>query len=334
MHTKPILLSLATLPLATSALAVPVDAFSEVSYQHAFTLNSGTMPAGLSFSLAGVLEVSRNADTELDTAVTDLIDVPSVQVGQVVADPPIPFFDRRGISETTPDGGHAARASYNVNVLQRNSEGSAPSFAIVSREVANEGAAQFTSADGTISGDGASEYNIRRSYGYENVSDTEITFLILGEFSAQVLAEYSGSNGFARSSLNYGLGIDPSLGVSITYLPFSNFVPDIEDGDPDAFVNDFFDIGETGFDFSASASASGSGESARASLDGGFRYGFIFTMSPGSSFILTDEFRQTNAVEYRAPDIAPVPNPASLSLLLAGMGALSLIARRRSYRFG
>ncbi|GGE16390.1 hypothetical protein GCM10011360_01410 [Primorskyibacter flagellatus] len=322
-------LSFSTLSViaAAPALSAPVSATSTVDYYHSFILNSGAGPAGLEFSLLG-LDVDTGAEAEVQTTPIVPDDVRSTQVSHPYTDPPLPYFDRRVVAERTQDLSQVARAAHNVTITNENGTENALSNMITRREVDNDGSAVFMSADGLVSGSARSNYLIDRFFRYTNESASTVSFNILGEFSASVGAGFSGGDGLARASLSYEFEVDPTAGVSVTYLPLAPYLRTIDDDDAGVFVSETLVTGPDGFTFSAGASSSGP-EGGDGLFEGGFRYALLFTMEAGSSFVLNDRFVQNNSVMYTAPATPQVPLPATLPVLLLACGGLGVLRRRR-----
>lgn len=319
---------------ATLAQAAPVTAISELSMSHSFIINSGSEPAGIEIDTEpSSLTLNGDATSQVDRPGFTPSDTIDVQVGNSFDDPPTPFEARRSNSQTNLGNGDVATAGYDVSILVENDPdiGNAEEDPI-RRAVEQTGIAAVSNAADPLNAEATSSFTNARDYRFTNTTDEAISFNIVGQFEAEMRAEHDGPEGFARTSGSFEMLFETGPGIDITYFPVAPYLITVEEDDPGASVAEMFfaeDGGIAGVTFSGSASAIADGTDTAASLTAQSRYVFSITLEGGVSMLLETAFSQVNAVQTVAPDVPPIPLPASLPLLLAGLGGVAVLRRRR-----
>ncbi|MEM1077121.1 MAG: VPLPA-CTERM sorting domain-containing protein [Pseudomonadota bacterium] len=319
---------------ATFAQAAPITAISELSMSHSFIINGGSEPAGVEIDTEpNSLTQSADATSQVDRPGFTPTDTSDVQIGSSFSDPPTPFEAQRTNSQTNLGNGDVATANYDVSILVENDPdiGNAEEDPI-RRAVERSGIAAVSNAADPINAEAASSFTNTRDYRFTNTTDDAISFNIVGQFEAEMRAEHDGPEGFARTSGSFEMLFETGPGVDITYFPVAPYLITVEEDDPGASVAEMFfadDGGIAGVTFSGSASAIADGTDVAASLTAQSRYVFSITLEGGASMLLETAFTQVNAVQVAVPAATPVPLPASLPLLLAGLGGVAVLRRRR-----
>ncbi|WP_424966880.1 VPLPA-CTERM sorting domain-containing protein [Dinoroseobacter sp. S375] len=327
---------LASSALALSAVmaqAAPVTAISELSMSHSFIINSGSRPTGIEIeTVPDSLTVEGQAESQVDGAGFTTTESSDVQVGNSFSDPPLPFEAQRSQTQVNLGNGDVATAGYDVSILVVNDPDLGNSAnAPTRREIEQFGIAAVSNAADPINGSAISDFNNTRDYRFTNTTNDTISFNIAGQFEAEMRAEHQGPEGFARTSGSFEVLFETGPGVDITYFPVAPYLITVDEDDPNASVAEMFfadDGAIAGVTFSGGASAIADGTEVVASLSAQSRYVFGVTLEGGASMVLETAFSQVNAVQVAIPDIPPVPLPASLPLLLAGLGGVAALRRR------
>lgn len=334
---KPIVFSFSIFASLASgmAIAAPISADSDLMLFHDYTVNSGSVPQGLSFNIVpGTLVLSSSADSQVDDPAASQINSTSAQVGNAFATPPIPFLANRLNRTTINAGAEGAEASYNVSITQRDDPDADPlETSIVERTVDVNGSARAGISSAPIAADAMSQFENARGYSFENTTNSMIAFNIVGEVRASLSADYNGEDGFARASGTLFLRFEDLMGASVSFLPISPYSRTIDDSDPGASITESLMIGSSfgGFDFSASATALGNGGDTSANFDATFRYLFGVSIDAGGSLVMRTGHTQVNAVEYN-PVPGVVPLPAGIPLLCTTFIGLAMLRRRGPYQ--
>ena len=317
---------------AGAAISAPVSANSELSLFHRYTVNSGSVPDAVRLSsLPGTLVLDADIGTAVDDPDAENTNSVNTVIGNPFSEPPVPFSSTRTDETVLPGGAEGAFAAYDVEIISVDDPDANPfDTSIVDRTVNNSGSVQAEITSGPVGAEGSAFFNNERGYLFENVSDSLVSFNIVGDVRASFLSSYDGSDGFARASGTLFSEFGAHSGATVSYLPLAPYLRTITEEGGTAQVTENLVTSGDGFDgflFSAATSAAGGADAAEAALDVTFRYLFSISLDPGGSVELLTGFRQRNAVEY-TPAPAPVPLPASFSFLLAGLAGLG-IARRR-----
>lgn len=320
--------------LSSAAHAAPVGAFSELIMSHSYVVNSGNRPAGIEIeNVPGTIVIANGATSFVDDPTAIESDISSVQVGNIYSEAPLPFLGTRIHSNQLPGGFEGASSSYDLDILFEPDPD--VEFSNVVRETSShDGAASAILLDDTIDASAASYARTARTYSFTNTTDALISFNIAGIFDAYLRSEYIGDNGIARTAGGFDLIFSELAGTEISYFPVSPYLNTIEDDAPGAnvtenlFANSDF---VTGLRFNASATAIGSGGTTSAIFEGDHRYVFGISLDPGANVWMTTAFSQANSVEHTPmPAMTAVPLPASVILMLFGLGSLLGLRRSRS----
>ncbi|WP_288937874.1 hypothetical protein [uncultured Roseovarius sp.] len=318
------------------AQAATVNATSDLNMLHSYTVNSGSVPAGVRLSLlAGALALGENAASSVDDPTAINSTIPFAQVANPFTDPPIPYIAQRVDRSTINGGLDGSQAQYDMSATSVDDPDANPlDTSIVERTVDTSGAARVFLSAGDVAASAHSDFLLDRGFSFVNESGESVSFNITGEVTASFLASHDGMDGFARASGNLFLEFADMIGTQVDYLPLAPYLRTIEDGDAGASVTEqlvtsggAFD----GFNFSAATTAIADGSDTTASFDASFRYMFRVQMDPGARFNLMTGARQANAVEY-TPQLSPVPLPASLPVLGSAFLMLAAIRVRRRKR--
>ncbi|WP_298837948.1 VPLPA-CTERM sorting domain-containing protein [uncultured Roseobacter sp.] len=316
---------------AGTAFAAPISADSALTLYHSYTVNSGSAPAAVRIStLPGSLVLQSDlASTVDDPTATNTTSVNTV-IGNPFADPVVPFSSERTDETTLPGGSEGSAAAYSVEITAVDDPEADPFVtSIVERTINNSGSASAEITSDPVAAAARASFRNERGYLFENTSDALVSFNIAGDVRASFLSTYDGTDGFSRASGTLFSEFGSGIGAEVGYLPLAPYLRTITEEGEGAMVAETLATSGEGFDgfvFSAATSAPGTGSPVEAALDVTFRYLFSISLEPGGSLEMRTGFRQFNAVEY-APGPSPVPLPASLSFLLAGLVGLG-VARR------
>ena len=332
MKIIPISVSFAALFTASTGLATPILAISDLNMTHSWVINGGNSPEGITINnLSNTLVINSDAQSAVDDPAATQTDNSNFVVGNPFSDPVIPVQSERDVITTLPSLTEGALARYEYSIRVED-DPDPNEFDIISREIAQMGAAVALIDTAPVAASASSSHFIQRFYRFDNTSSDTISFNIAGSFEADLNASYDGLDGFARTSGGFDMLFDVGFGSSVQHFAVGQYLRTIEDSAPGATVSEQLLLnsgGITGMSFGASTTAIGDGGLTEASLEAENRYIFGITVDSGASLLMRTNFRQSNSVDYRPqPIIVPtVPLPASALMLVFGM--LSLVGFRR-----
>lgn len=319
---------------ASTALAVPVNAESELSVFHGWLVNGGSVPDGIEVTSVPLsLIIETDAITEIDDPDAAETTLNDFVVGNPFSDPVIPVQSNRQSRTTVPGSTDSSTAivDYTIEVEDFSD---ATSFDVVRRDIDQTGFARVGINDAPVQASALASHDGARDYRFDNVSNQTISFDLTGMFTADLSARFLGDDGFALSSASFDILFEVRTGSSVTFTPGAPYLTTIMDGDPGTSVSEQYltnSGGITGVSFNASVEANGTGGSTQASYLGSGAYTFGITLDPNASLVMQTSFSQLNSIVFEpAPDVPPVPLPAGLPLLLSGMIGLGLLRRRAS----
>lgn len=328
--------ALATTLIASAAHSAPIDAISELRMSHTWLINSGNVPDGITVeNLANTLVIDSEIATSIDDPTASEVEFSDFVVGNPFSDPPVPVFAER-INSTTVDGNSDfASASFNYRIDSEDDPDD-DVFDLTRRDIDQYGYAQVNMEDGGVDGSAMSSHVGGRNFRFVNTTNDLISFNLSGLFEADLTSTFEGEAGIVRTSGGFGLQFDDGPGVSINYFPVAPYLSSKTDMDAGAFVSDLFlanSGGITGISFGASATAMGDGGFTEALFSANSRYVFGISLDAGASVLMQSSFRQSNSVIVEpAPAVPPVPLPASLPMLLAGLVGFAALRRTRTER--
>ena len=320
----------------TAAVATPVDAISELSMTHTWQVSGGSVPDGITISsVANSLIIDSNIATAIDDPTAEETADNTFIVGNQFADPPIPV-ESRALNFTTVDGSDDfTAASFDYTITVEDDPGLDGPYDAIRRDIEQTGFASANLQDNSVASAMSSHVGARDIL-FTNTTDALLSFNIAGLFEADLLATFEGDGGIARTSAGFELLFDLGEGASVTYFPIAPYLSTTTDTDPGATVSDLFlanSGGITGINFGASTTAIGDGGITEAAFSASSRYNFGISLEAGSSLVFETSFRQSNAVFVEpAPVIPPVPLPATLPMLLAGLAGFTALRRLRAAR--
>ncbi|MHA6264423.1 VPLPA-CTERM sorting domain-containing protein [Arenibacterium sp. CAU 1754] len=329
-----IALSVAAILSANTAIAAPISALSGLDMSHSFVINGGNSPEGIDIvNRSGTLEISTGATSAVDDPAAVLTEESDAVVGNPFSDPPLAAELSRSSTTLLPNGFEGAQSGFdNTNLFEADPD--QDNFDITRKSVTQQGFASASITSDPIAASASSFLSISRDFRFDNTTDDLISFNIFGQFEADLLAQYTGIDGFARTSGGFNLLFDLGDGASLTHFPISVYQRSIEDSAPGATITEQLLInsgGISGVSFTASATAIGDGGTTTATFEGQNSYIFGVSLDPGASITMKTSFFQANAVEYTPqPEIASVPLPASLPLLIAGLMGLFVLRRKQT----
>lgn len=322
------------LSAASSAQAVPVDALSFLQMDYDFVIVgdspfSGASPDGVTSSVSGPdFTLSINSQIDDPGAVT-AIDQTNTQIGCASCEPAVPFISNRRLRTNRADPTEFSDAQWNVESTILQDEGvDVSSFAIGRQTIDRDGLAQLRVTSSPAAAEASSNYGISRVTTFENTTDEDISIALRGEIEGDLLARYSGDNGFARTSATQSIVFSGLSEGNLATLITGDTSETTETGDGATVTAGTFHSGDgiMGMLFSASATAVGDGGFTEAIFTVFHRVIFNLTIEAGQTIEMETAFSQANHVEYTPSPVSVVPLPAGFILLLSG---IALLAGRR-----
>ena len=314
---------------ATAVEPSPIYARSELQLSHSMLINSGNMINGIDIGYPGTaFQTTHGATSMVDHPDAYHNEISDTIVGNIFATPPIAFQDNWLDTTALPGDSEGAQSGYNISVLLTNGDGAVNQYEPINQDVEQYGRAVAQITSEPVAAAAQSWRTFERDFTFENITDHLISFNIVGLFTAELLAEYNGEDGFARTSGGFDLLFQNGDDVRITYFAIAPYLFSSTESGAGASVSEQLLINEagvSGVSFNASASAFGDGGTSSAHYQGESRYIFGISMDPGAFLRLNVAFRQNNAVDYSPqPQSTPVPVPGSLSLLFVGLAFAAL----------
>ena len=333
MRYATLTLTAATVLSANTALSASINATSELSMSHTWLINSGNVPAGIDVEdLAITLVIDTDVATMIDDPTAEETQLSNFVVGNAFSDPPIPVQNERLNFTEVDENPHFAIAGFDYNI-EGEDDPDEGVFDIVRRDIDQLGFARVTMDDNPVDGSAMSSSVNERDFRFINTTDELISFNLTGEFDVELRASFDGEGGIARTSGGFGLIFEDAPGASVNYFPVAPYLSTALDSDPGASVTDLFlanSGGITGLSFGASTTAIGGGGLTEAMFSAETRYIFGISLDPGASILFQTSFFQSNSVLVEpSSDVTPVPMPASLPLLMAGLGGFAALRRKR-----
>lgn len=319
---------LAALATAPAARAAPIDALSYLQVRHGFAIAGGAVPAGIVSSVSGPTIDRSNHSLIGDAAATLAADSLTATVGCATCDPPYPYEETGQHRTNRPDPTEFADARHDIDSLIVQDTGAA-FFAIGERQITASGLAQARLTSTPAAAAARSSFTNARVNSFSNQGSQTVAFNILGHFDVDLLARYSGADGFSRTSTVIELLFSGIAADALTYLPLDTYFLTTDDTAPGASVTEALvanQPGTLGLRFSASTTALGDGGFTEATLDAEHAFLLRLSLAPGETALMTTAYTQANAVEYLP---APVPLPGGIGLLGGALGFLSLLRARR-----
>ncbi|MFK7765535.1 MAG: VPLPA-CTERM sorting domain-containing protein [Roseobacter sp.] len=332
-HTA-FVLSVTAALTTTTVYAATLNAESQLSLSHSWLINSGNVPAGIVVNnLSNTLVIESDATTSVDDPTAVETSSNNFVVGNPFSDPIVPIDSER-LNITTIDGSTPAAAASYRYTIEMEDDPDEDEFDITRRDIAQFGSARVRLEDNPVEGSASSSHLGGRDFRFDNVTNERISFNLAGAFSAELSSVIEGANGFARTSGGFGILFDVGAGSSVNYFSIAPYLTSFTDDDPGATVLELLltnEGGISGINFGASTTAFGDGGSTEALFSGESRYIFGISIDPGASLLMQTSFRQSNSVMVEpATDLAPVPLPASLPLMIAGLAGFAVLRRRRN----
>lgn len=335
-------LAVFTLGAPSLAQAAPVDAVSFLQMDYRFVsvatdpvpgpLVVGASPAGMSVSTGGpAFNISIGSQIEDPGAVT-AIDQNTVQVGCASCEPLVPFVSTRRLRVNRADPTEFADAQANIeNTISQDQGADVTSFAIGQQQTDRDGLAQLRITSSPAAAEAGSTYGISRVTTYENTSDAQLALQFVTEIDVDLLARYSGEDGFARASTTQSVLFSGVSDGNLTTVVTEDTSQVTEIGDGASVTADTFHSGSgiMGLLFSASATALGDGGFTEASFSLFHRVVFLLFIDPGQAVQMETAFSQANFVEYAPGPVSEIPLPAGALLLCSG---LALLTGRRAFQ--
>jgi hypothetical protein len=315
-----LLLAVATAPAV--ARATPISALSGVSATFVLELQGRVQAPGVETSDLGLNVVnSRTVDSALDAADATPFTSSADMIGVDES-----TFSR--VDQTTRSAGAEGAFAMTSAAFRRGSDGS--SFVFHERD--GGASAQISITSLPVAASATSERAIGRDSLFENVTGGPVTFLLAGTFAADAFARYDGSEGDAAAMAEFFLGF--SGATSVSYSPLSPFLPSLEENGAGAvadiaFSDTLAQDGVLSLVVSTSAARPGAGAGlteALAAVSHDFR--LTVTLARGETLTVTERLSFGADAAY-AP-ATPVPLPASLPALAAGLAVLAVVRRRRA----
>lgn len=313
-----------------SAIAVTFDAVSFVSVEHGYTVQNGSLPAGITSRTSGPsITTERNSTIDAPDAAL-AADTSDITIGCSACTPPTPYRHVGQHRTNRADPTEFADAQFDITAQSFQDGGAdVTAFAMGARDVTRSGLAQARIASSPAPANAQSGYSIFRTTTFENISNDSISFLIDGYFDAFLLSRHIGGDGFARASTTLEIlfsGIAPS---ALSYFSTSAYDETATEIGAGANVTEgLFTTadGILGMQFTAGATALSGPGLTEASLTAEHDFLMLLTLLPGQSADMSFGFSQQNVVTFTPK---PVPLPASGLLLIGGLGALAGLRWRR-----
>lgn len=328
------LVAAATAALAVPAQAATLSAIAQVDYSALVRFNTGDaalpgvdVTSSPSIPIPTLSSALAAADALNETGQTTII------AGASAADPSqFTSFDR-----TTRNGGTEggdARTSFFTYGIRVADEVPATGGSLV--EVGWSGT---TSSQAQITTDphaAAAQVNRfnARTFEFENLSVSDSAFFtITAELDLTAIALVTGADALARSTVALGLAFSSADPLAISFAPLMPFLPVESTSGPGAATSfgrstDPSGTGMVGLSALASATGGDPLGTESASLDLSDRVVLGVTLAPGQVLSMTMELTGATVAEVN-PRVAPVPLPAGLPLMAAGLAALGWLGRRR-----
>lgn len=325
--------SFAAVMSAGTATAAPIDAMSEIFLSHSWLINSGNVPDGIKVeNLSNTLVIDSEISTMIDDPTAEETVNQNFVVGNPFSDPPVAVDAERIHFTTVDDKPDFAAAIYSYTIESEDDPDDGV-FDITRRDIDQYGLARVNTEDNLVDASAMSSHVGGREFRFVNTSDDLISFNLVGALEAELTASFDGAAGVADATAGFGLLFEGGLGASVNYFPIAPYLTTTVDSDPGSIVEDLFlanSGGITGVSFDASVSATGDGGLTEAAFFADTRYIFTISLEQGASISMVTSFYQSNSVVAGpVSDIPPVPLPASLPMLLAGLAGFGFLRHKR-----
>lgn len=332
MRLVPYLVAIGAAVFSATAQGASLNALAQVGFSGVMRVNDGDagvpgvdIATSLSFPNPTLTSSLGAADAVPDSGSTAVIDgTSSASPSQFVS------FDRT----TRNAGSEGADASESLLVYGRIVLDDTPATGNSLVESGRSGTASSQAQITTDPLDAAAstDRSISRTWVFTNTSDVESAFFtITAEFELSAIALATGADAMARSTVSLGLDFTSDDPLNITFSALAPFLPEENasgTGASSSFgrATDPSGTGRVGLSALASAeSGSPSTQFASVSLADNVLLGV--TLQPSQILSMSFDVRHVTTAT-----VAPVPVPAALPLLAAGLCVLGWVGRTRRLR--
>ena len=323
------LTTICTLSVSTTQAAT-IEALSVLDFQSRWIAlsDADNDDIGLVFSSNGS---STGADAQIDDpAAVSAISESDFQLG-TIANPPTPFVSSARERVNRPDPTEFADA-------QRRTEVTRPlpdpvlfgdEFFSNFHEFDQTGLAQLRIGEPLVQASASSLFDSSATTTFENLTDEIIDMILVVQLDFDLTGRFDGDEGSARAEVTRAFEFSDTVDGAVVVDQGGGPNTLVETG---AGANASSDLssfpGNGGALFTASAIAQGDGGFTEARFTGSRNFTVLFEIPAFGTVSMTERYAQLNTVGFR-DDVTPVPLPAGLPMLLAGLFAFGWLGVRR-----
>lgn len=326
--------ALAALAITAPAQAATLDASAGSAFQIDFRINDGgPLPTEIIAGAQGP-QSSVAVSSDLDAPGSTRHDYDTNVVAGTSAADPSHFGSYRSDSHGVGDIAVGRNDLYTYGVLAVSPE--PPNDFVESQYRGHASTGVIVQSGTPMTGTGLVDAAHSRAVVFQNLTGQDYFFTLTGTISAWSRAEFNGASGFATAFTEVGLRFQSTQDLDITFAATSPFLPSsyTEGTTGSAAIDRVTNVSCTGLlGIAASARVQGLDPAGHelASASGGYDYLLGVTLKPGEVLTMTHFVTYRDETEGHFT-VAPVPLPAGLTLLGAGLLCLGGLGARRRRR--